>query len=246
MKRTGNLFEQIVERDNLRLAFHKALRGKRDRRDAQQFARRLDAEPGGDGGAARGRHLSPGPLSAVHRPRPQGTHHHGACFAERVLHHAVMNVCEPIFDRWLIDDTFACRTGRGRTRRLAAGSILRPALSVFPEARHPEILRQHPARPAAGTPGPALQGSTAAGAAGRHRRRLPGFAGPRLADRQPDLAALCQFLPGRAGPLGQGGTADHGLRPLHGRHGPVERFTLVSRLGPDGRRCLSAQSWGWS
>jgi hypothetical protein len=25
-----------------------------------------------------------------------------------------MNVCEPAFERWLIDDSFACRTGRGR------------------------------------------------------------------------------------------------------------------------------------
>jgi retron-type reverse transcriptase len=36
------------------------------------------------------------------------------CFRERVLHHAIMNVCEPIFERRLIDDTFACRRGRGR------------------------------------------------------------------------------------------------------------------------------------
>ena len=36
------------------------------------------------------------------------------CFDERVLHHAIMNVCEPVMDRWLIDDTFACRTGKGR------------------------------------------------------------------------------------------------------------------------------------
>jgi hypothetical protein len=36
------------------------------------------------------------------------------CFDERVVHHAIMNVCEPIMDRWLIDDTFACRTGKGR------------------------------------------------------------------------------------------------------------------------------------
>ena len=25
-----------------------------------------------------------------------------------------MNVCEPVFDRFLIDDTFACRRGKGR------------------------------------------------------------------------------------------------------------------------------------
>jgi hypothetical protein len=36
------------------------------------------------------------------------------CFDERVLHHAIMNVCEPVLDRWLIDDTFACRSGKGR------------------------------------------------------------------------------------------------------------------------------------
>ena len=36
------------------------------------------------------------------------------CFDERVLHHAIMNVCEPVMDRWLIDDTFACRSAKGR------------------------------------------------------------------------------------------------------------------------------------
>ncbi|TVS09656.1 MAG: RNA-directed DNA polymerase [Planctomycetaceae bacterium] len=36
------------------------------------------------------------------------------CFRERVLHHAVINVCEPVFERWLIFDTYACRRGKGR------------------------------------------------------------------------------------------------------------------------------------
>ena len=37
-------------------------------------------------------------------------------FGERaVLHHAVMNVCKPVLDSWLIDDTFACRFGKGLT-----------------------------------------------------------------------------------------------------------------------------------
>jgi len=42
-------------------------------------------------------------------------------FEERVLHHAIMNVCDPVFERWLIDDTHASRVGRGR------GSALRRA-----------------------------------------------------------------------------------------------------------------------
>jgi hypothetical protein len=35
------------------------------------------------------------------------------CFRERVAHHAIMNVCEPVFDRSLVADTFACRPGKG-------------------------------------------------------------------------------------------------------------------------------------
>jgi RNA-directed DNA polymerase len=118
MKRTGNLFEQIVERDNLRLAFHKALRGKRDRRDTQQFARCLDqnleemAEQVADGTYPLGRYQQ----FIVHDPKERIIT--APCFAERVLHHGIMNVCEPILDRWLIDDTYACRTGRGRLAAL--------------------------------------------------------------------------------------------------------------------------------
>jgi retron-type reverse transcriptase len=40
------------------------------------------------------------------------------CFRERVIHHAIMNVCEPVFDRWLIADTYACRKGKGRNAAL--------------------------------------------------------------------------------------------------------------------------------
>ena len=36
------------------------------------------------------------------------------CFRDRVLHHALTLVCEPVFERFLIADTFACRRGKGR------------------------------------------------------------------------------------------------------------------------------------
>ncbi len=42
MKRMGNLFEQIVDRGNLRLAFCKAMLGKRDRADARAYAANLE------------------------------------------------------------------------------------------------------------------------------------------------------------------------------------------------------------
>jgi hypothetical protein len=37
-----------------------------------------------------------------------------ASFRERVLHHALMNVCEPVLERAAIFDSYACRKGRGQ------------------------------------------------------------------------------------------------------------------------------------
>jgi hypothetical protein len=37
-----------------------------------------------------------------------------ASFSERVLHHAVMNLCEPILERASVSDSYACRKGKGR------------------------------------------------------------------------------------------------------------------------------------
>jgi hypothetical protein len=36
-----------------------------------------------------------------------------ACFADRVLHHAILNLAEPRFERALVDSSYACRPGKG-------------------------------------------------------------------------------------------------------------------------------------
>lgn len=118
MRRAGHLFEAIVDRDNLRLAVHKALRGKRSKGDARAFVARLDD------------HLDWLRASLIRGDVSLGEYHQftifdpkqrritAPCFRERVLHHAIMNVCEPVFERHLIADTFACRQGKGRLAAL--------------------------------------------------------------------------------------------------------------------------------
>lgn len=116
MKRVGNIFDAVVDRDNLREAFLKASRGKRHRADQQRYVANLEEEL---------ERLRAGllnldyPVGAytrfmIHDPKEREIS--VAPFAERVLHHALMNVCEPYFDRWLIADTYACRRGRGQLR----------------------------------------------------------------------------------------------------------------------------------
>jgi len=119
MRRTGNRFEQIADRDNLRVALHKALRGKRDRREARDFAANLEANLRRIADAFSARTLPVGRFHqfVIHDPKERIIT--APCFEERVIHHAIMNVCEPVFERWLIDDTYACRVGRGRIRALS-------------------------------------------------------------------------------------------------------------------------------
>jgi hypothetical protein len=42
-----------------------------------------------------------------------------ATFRERVLHHALMTVCEPVLERAAVFDSYACRKGKGRVRAVA-------------------------------------------------------------------------------------------------------------------------------
>ncbi len=119
MKRAGNLWPRIVDRDNLRLAFSRARRGKRASEEVRLFAEHLE-----DNISAMARSLDEGtfPVGRFHQfviHDPKERIITAPCFPERVMHHAVMNVCEDVFEHWLIDDTYACRTGRGRIAALS-------------------------------------------------------------------------------------------------------------------------------
>ena len=48
-------------------------------------------------------------------------------FRDRVLHHAIMNVCEPHLDRWLVHD---CRSGLPIFRSAAEKNSLRRKMAV--------------------------------------------------------------------------------------------------------------------
>ncbi len=119
MKRVGGLYQRIADPGNLRLAWLKARRGKRERPEVRRFAARLDAELGklrrgllGEEALELGRYR----YFMVYDPKPRMIC--AAAFPERVLHHAIMNVCEPVFERYAIFDSYACRRGKGGLKAL--------------------------------------------------------------------------------------------------------------------------------
>lgn len=113
LKRKGQLFETILEWDNLRDAVHRAMRGKRDRVEARSWLENHDqnlrrvAEQVREGAFVFGRYHQ----FFIHDPKKRLIT--APCFEERIVHHAIINVLEPHLERWLIDDTYACRKGKG-------------------------------------------------------------------------------------------------------------------------------------
>ena len=121
MRRAGNLWTNMLERDNLRLAVVRAIRGKRDRADAREFVAHLERTLSA---MAEQLHTGTFPVGRYHQfvvYDPKERIITAPCFAERVLHHAMNNVCESVFERWLIADTFACRRGKGREAAVCRG-----------------------------------------------------------------------------------------------------------------------------
>lgn len=118
MKRMGNLFDAILDRSNLLAAVWKATRRRRGQAEVRNYHQHLDERIVELSDGLRDGTFPVGRFQQFVVRDPKERIITAPCFAERVLHHAIMNVCEPHFERWLIADTFACRRGKGRSAAL--------------------------------------------------------------------------------------------------------------------------------
>ena len=113
-KRHGQLFERIVSMDNLRLAYHKARRGKSRMHNVRRFEQDVE------GNLQRIRQAlvegsfttSEYQVKPIFVPKPRQIF--VLPFApDRIVQHALMNVLEPIWNALFIHDSYACRKGYG-------------------------------------------------------------------------------------------------------------------------------------
>lgn len=118
MKRAGSLYRRILEYENLRLAFWKAAKGKSGRHDVIAFRKDFDLyiRKLHGGLLAHRPDIGHYRFFQVHDPKPRSIC--AAAFPERVLHHAVMNVCEPVLEAYAVSDSYACRKGKGNRKAL--------------------------------------------------------------------------------------------------------------------------------
>ena len=113
MKRHGNLFEELCSYENLKLAFKKARKGKTQKPYVIEFEKNLKDNLIELRTELLFHSYSPKPLKTFIIRDPKTRKISKSHFRDRIIHHALYNIIEPIFDKTFIYDSYANRIGKG-------------------------------------------------------------------------------------------------------------------------------------
>ncbi len=113
MKTYRNLFGRLCSYDNLLLAFIKAKKRKSRKRYVIDFQENLRNELYALQWELLTHTYAPRPLTTFVVRDPKTRKIGASHFRDRVVHHALCNVIEPIFEKRFIHDSFANRKGKG-------------------------------------------------------------------------------------------------------------------------------------
>ena len=113
MKRHKRLYEQVCSFENLLQAAKQSQRGKRFTPAIAEFNHNLEFELLRLQAELEERTYTPGEYRTFTINDPKTRLISAAPYRDRIVHHALCNVIEPIFDRTFIFDSYACRTGKG-------------------------------------------------------------------------------------------------------------------------------------
>jgi hypothetical protein len=113
MKRQNRLFDQIIDYNNIRHAFLKALRGNRSSLPAVSFCKNTEKNLSVVSDKLTSLNCGWGSYHSFLITDPKLRVISTAPFEQRIMHHAIMNIIEPIFDRPMIFHSYACRKGKG-------------------------------------------------------------------------------------------------------------------------------------
>jgi len=118
MKRTANLWPQLTSWENLVEAARVAARGKRNRPDVARFLHEIEPNLCRLQRELKEGAYRPGGYRTfwIHDPKPRQIS--AASFRDRVVHHALTRVLEPVFEPRFTAHSFASRKGFGQHRAL--------------------------------------------------------------------------------------------------------------------------------
>lgn len=113
MKTFNNLYSLIISQENLLYSWDRFKKGKRKKQDVALFEYHLEKN-------LFALHLDLKDKTYLHKPYlgfyisdPKVRHIHKATVRDRVVHHALFKLLNPIFEPTFIEDSFSCRIGKG-------------------------------------------------------------------------------------------------------------------------------------
>ena len=126
-------YQRLCSFANLYQAFRRARRGKRGQEDVAHFERNLELELWSLHDELISLRYLPGPYTSFYRTEAKRRLISAAPFRDRVVHHALVAVIEPRFERCFIYDSYANRVGKGVHRALdRCTQYLRSSQYVLP------------------------------------------------------------------------------------------------------------------
>lgn len=150
MKRYGNLWQKIIDWQNLLLASNLAQKGKRFRPNVIEFNHNREQELFKLQTELKTKTYHPGNYKSFYIYEPKPRLISAAPYRDRVIHHALCNIIIPLLEPSFIIDTYANRVGYGTHRALkrfikyarSSDYILQCDLKkYFPSIDH-QILKQ--------------------------------------------------------------------------------------------------------
>jgi len=111
-------FEDIVSAENLLGAWQEFIKGKRQRKDVQEFSLNLMDNILELHSDLVNHIYKHGGYQAFNICDPKPRNIHKASVRDRLLHHAIYRILYPFFDRTFIADSFSCRLDKGTHRAL--------------------------------------------------------------------------------------------------------------------------------
>lgn len=112
------MYTQLCSWDNLLLAYYRASAGKRGHANVAAFEHRLEDNLFALQNELIEQTYQPGGYDSFYIHEPKRRLISAAPFRDRVVHHALCNLIEPIFERSFIFDSYANRRGKGTHRAL--------------------------------------------------------------------------------------------------------------------------------
>ena len=111
-------FEDIISVENLLEAWKEFIKGKRGKRDVQEFQLRLMDNILSLHHDLANHTYQHGGYHVFHIFDPKPREIHKASVRDRLLHHAIYRILYPFFDKTFIADSFSCRDNKGTHKAL--------------------------------------------------------------------------------------------------------------------------------